>query len=153
MPDTANVGAIETGLVAAIAPCKLLTVNRRLLLDTKSLIKSRESCETESELDFKSRQFNFLKSDNKIFRSSVSELRMSNSINFLCEIADKFEKYVSVIENRNTWISGNSFFLYDVIQSYIELFYSFGALSCILFSVPCIRKSLDQLLVVVHIII
>ena len=43
-PDAANAGATETGLVAATAPRKLLTVHRRLLLDTKRLIKSLESC-------------------------------------------------------------------------------------------------------------
>ena len=44
-PDAANPGATETGLVAVTAPCKLLTVHRRLMLNTKRLIKSLESCE------------------------------------------------------------------------------------------------------------
>ena len=51
-PDAANAGATETGLVAATAPRKLLTVHRRLMLDTKRLIKSLESSETKREFDF-----------------------------------------------------------------------------------------------------
>ena len=51
-PDSADAGATETGLVAATAPRKLLTVHQRLMLDTKRLIKLLESCETKSEFDF-----------------------------------------------------------------------------------------------------
>ena len=61
-PDAANAGATETGLVAATAPRKLLAVHRRLMLDTKRLIKSLESCETKREFDFESHRFNLLKS-------------------------------------------------------------------------------------------
>ena len=42
--DAANAKATETGLVAANALRKLLTVHRRSMLDTKSRIKSFESC-------------------------------------------------------------------------------------------------------------
>ena len=89
-PDAANAGATETGLVAATAPRKLLTVHRRLMLDTKRLIKSLESCETKSEFDFESRKFNLLKSEYENFRYSASELKDVELNQLSSEIADKF---------------------------------------------------------------
>ena len=97
-PDAANAGATETGLVAATAPRKLFTVHQRLMLDTKRLINSLESCETNSELDFESRKFNLLKCEYENFRCSVSELKDVELNQLLCEIADKFEKCVSLIK-------------------------------------------------------
>ena len=75
-PDAANAGATETGLVVATAPRKLLTVHRRLMLDTKRLIKSLESCETKREFDFESRRFNLLNMSMRIF-STLHPIRMS----------------------------------------------------------------------------
>ena len=45
------------------------------MLDRKSLIKSLESCETKSKLDFELRIFNLLKSEYKNLRRPVSELK------------------------------------------------------------------------------
>ena len=87
-PDAANAGATETGLVAATAPRKLLTLHRRLMLDTKRLIKSLESCETKREFDFESRKFNLLKSEYENFRYSASELKDIELNQLLSEIAD-----------------------------------------------------------------
>ena len=97
-PDAANAGATETGLVAATAPRKLLTVHRRLMLDSKRLIKSLESCETKSEFDFESRKFTLLKSEYENFRYSASELKDIELNQPLSEIADKFEKCVNLFE-------------------------------------------------------
>ena len=97
-PDAVNAGATETGLVAATAPRKLLTVHRRLMLDTKRLIKSLESCETKREFDFESRKFNLLKSEYENFCYSVSELKDVELNQLLSEIADKFEKCVNLFE-------------------------------------------------------
>ena len=97
-PDAANAGATETGLVAATAPRKLLTVHRRLMLDSKRLIKSLESCETKSEFDFESHKFNSLKSEYENFRYSASELKDIELNQLLSEIADKFEKCVNLFE-------------------------------------------------------
>ena len=97
-PDAANAGATETGLVAATAPRKLLTVQRRLMLDTKRLIKSLESCETKREFDFESRKFNLLKSEYENFRYSASELKDIELNHLLSEIADKFKKCANLFE-------------------------------------------------------
>ena len=97
-PDAANAGATETGLVAATAPRKLLTVHRRLMLNTKRLIKLLESCETKREFDFESRKFNLLKSEYENFRYSASELKDVELNQLLSEIADKFEKCVNLFE-------------------------------------------------------
>ena len=97
-PDAANAGATETGLVAATAPRKLLTVHRRLMLDTKRLIKSLESSETKREFDFESRKFNLLKSEYENFRYSASELKDVELNQLSSEIADKFEKCVNLFE-------------------------------------------------------
>ena len=97
-PDAANAGATETGLVAATAPRKLLTVHRRLMLDTKRLIKSLESCETKREFDFESRKFNLLKSEYENFRYSASELKDVELNQLSSEIADKFKKCVNLFE-------------------------------------------------------
>ena len=97
-PDAANAGATETGLVAATAPRKLLTVHRRLMLDTKRLIKSLESCETKREFDFESRKFNLLKSEYENFRYSASELKDVELNQLSSEIADKFKKCVNMFE-------------------------------------------------------
>ena len=97
-PDAANAGATETGLVAATAPRKLLTVHRRLMLDTKRLIKSLESCKTKREFDFESHKFNLLKSEYENFHYSASELKDVELNQLLSEIADKFEKCVNLFE-------------------------------------------------------
>ena len=97
-PDAANVGATETGLVEATAPRKLLTVHRRLMLDTKRLIKSLESSETKREFDFESRKFNLLKSEYENFCYSASELKDVELNQLSSEIADKFEKCVNLFE-------------------------------------------------------
>ena len=97
-PDAANAGATETGLVAATAPRKLLTVHQRLMLDTKRLIKSLESCETKREFDFESHKFNLLKSEYENFRYSASELKAIELNQLLSEIADKFKKCVNLFE-------------------------------------------------------
>ena len=97
-PDAANAGATENGLVAATAPRKLLTVHRRLMLDTKRLIKSLESCETKREFDFESRKFNLLKSEYENFRYSASELKDIELNHLLSEIADKFKKCANLFE-------------------------------------------------------
>ena len=97
-PDVADAGATETGLVAATAPRKLLTVHRRLMLDTKRLIKSLESCETKREFDFESRKFNLLKSEYENFRYSASELKDVELNQLSSEIADKFKKCVNLFE-------------------------------------------------------
>ena len=97
-PDAANAGATETGLVAATAPRKLVTVHRRLMLDTKRLIKSLESCETKREFDFESRKFNLLKSEYENFRYSASELKDVELNQLSSEIADKFKKCVNLFE-------------------------------------------------------
>ena len=91
-PDAANAGATESGLVAATTPRKLLTVHRRLMLDTKRLIKSLESCETKREFDFESRKFNLLKSEYENFRYSAFELKNVELNQLLSEIADKLKK-------------------------------------------------------------
>ena len=96
--DAANAGATETGLVAATAPRKLLTVHRQLMLDSKRLIKSLESCETKNEFDFESRKFNLLKSEYENFRFSASELKDIELNQLFSEIADKFEKCVNLFE-------------------------------------------------------
>ena len=93
-PDAANAGATETGLVAATAPRKVLTVHRRLMLDTKRLIKSLESCETKREFDFESHRFYLLKSEYENFRYSTSDLKDGEMNQLLSEIANKFEKCV-----------------------------------------------------------
>ena len=97
-PDAANAGATETGLVAATAPHKLLTVHRRLMLDTKRLIKSLESCETKHGFDFESHKFNLLKSEYENFRYCASELKNVELNQLLSEIADKFEKCVNLFK-------------------------------------------------------
>ena len=97
-PDAANAGATETRFVAATAPRKLLTVYRRLMLDTKRLIKSLESCETKREFDFESRRFNLLKSEYENFRYSASDLKDVEINQLLSEIADKFEKCVNLFK-------------------------------------------------------
>ena len=97
-PDAANAGATESGLVAATAPRTLLTVHRRLMLDTKRLIKSLKSCETKSEFDFESRRFNSLKSEYENFRYSASDLKDAELNQLLSEIADKFEKCVNLFK-------------------------------------------------------
>ena len=97
-PDAANAGATETGFVAATAPRKLLTVHRRLMLDTKRQIKSLESCETKSEFDFESRKFNLLKSEYENFHYSASELKNVELNQLLSEIADQFKKRVNLFE-------------------------------------------------------
>ena len=96
-PNAANAGATEIGFVAATAPRKLLTVHRRLMLDTKRLIKSLESCETKREFDFESRNFNLLKSEYENFRYSASEPKNVELNQLLSEIA-KFEKCVNLFE-------------------------------------------------------
>ena len=97
-PDVANAGATETGLVAATASRKLLTVYRRLMLDTERLIKSLESCETKREFDFESRKFNLLKSEYENYRYFASELKDVELNQLLSEIADKVEKCVDLFE-------------------------------------------------------
>ena len=97
-PDAANAGATETRLVAATAPRKLVTLHRQLMLDTKRLIKSLESCETKREFDFESRKFNLLKSEYENFRYSASELKDVELNQLLSEIADKFEKCVNLFK-------------------------------------------------------
>ena len=97
-PDAANAGATETRFVAATAPRKLRTVYRRLMLDTKRLIKSLESCETKTEFDFESRKFNLLKSEYENFHYSASELKNVELNQLLSEIADKLKKCVNLFE-------------------------------------------------------
>ena len=97
-PDAANAGATQSGLVAATAPRKLLTVHRRLMLDTKRLIKSLESCKTKREFDFESRRFNLLKSEYENFRYCASDLKDVEINQLLSEIADKFEKCVNLFK-------------------------------------------------------
>ena len=97
-PDAANAGATQSGLLAATAPRKLLTVHRRLMLGTKRLIKSLESCKTKSEFDFESRRFNLLKSEYENFRYSASDLKDVEINQLLSEIADKFEKCVNLFK-------------------------------------------------------
>ena len=89
---------METGLVAATAPRKLLTVHQRLMLDTKRLIKSLESCETKREVDFKSRRFNLLKSEYENFCYSASEQKKVELNQLLSDIADKFKKCANLFE-------------------------------------------------------
>ena len=97
-PDAANARTTETGLVAATAPRKLLTVHRRLMLDTNKQIKLLESCKTKREFDFKSRKYNLLKSEYKNFCYSASELKDVELNQLLSEIADKFEICVNLFE-------------------------------------------------------
>ena len=91
-PYAANAGATETGLVAATAPRKLLTVHRRLMLDPKRLIELLELCETKSEFDFESCKFNSRKSEYENCRYSVCKLNDVELNQLLCEIADKVKK-------------------------------------------------------------
>ena len=97
-PDAANAEATETGLVAATAPRILLTVHRRLMLDTKRLIKLLESCETKCEFDFESRRFNLVKSEYENFRYFESDLKNVEINQLLSKIADKFEKCVNLFK-------------------------------------------------------
>ena len=97
-PDAANTGATETGLVATTAPRNLLTLHRRLMLDTKRLIRSLKSCETKREFDFESRKFNLLKSEYENFRYSAPKLKDVELNKLLLEIADKFEKCVNLFK-------------------------------------------------------